>query len=239
MLGWKKRVLQMALASLCAAASYGQAHMKQPDALSAGFKQPPAAAKLRCYWWWLNGNTTAEAITRDLEAMKAHGFAGAILVDADGSGQKGGTEVPAGPAIGSPLWLTLYVHALEVAQKLGLEISLNVTSRWDVGIIGGPTVTPEDAMKLLTFSQSVVEGGGSRTVQLAPPPVANGFYRSIATLAYPLRHGASLPGTPGSSREAILDLPFKPRQKKLDFPCNRLVRSCALRPLFQTNRMRT
>ena len=217
MLGWKKRVLQMALASLCAAASYGQAHMKQPDALSAGFKQPPAAAKLRCYWWWLNGNTTAEAITRDLEAMKAHGFAGAILVDADGSGQKGGTEVPAGPAIGSPLWLTLYVHALEVAQKLGLEISLNVTSRWDVGIIGGPTVTPEDAMKLLTFSQSVVEGGGSRTVQLAPPPVANGFYRSIATLAYPLRHGASLPGTPGSSREAILDLPFKTASEETGF----------------------
>jgi len=204
----------MALASLCAVALYGQAQMKQPDALRAGFKQPPAAAKLRCYWWWLNGNTTTDTITRDLEGMKAHGYAGAILVDADGSGQQRNAEVPYGPAIGSPQWIALYVHALDVAQKLGLEISLNVTSRWDVGIIGGLTVTPEDAMKLLTFSQSVVEGGGNRTVQLSPPPVANGFYRPIATLAYPLKHGAPLPGAPGSSRAAIQDLPYKTASKE-------------------------
>ena len=208
-LGWKNCVLQMALASLCAVALYGQVQMKQPDALRAGFKQPPAAAKLRCYWWWLNGNTTAETITRDLEGMKAHGIAGAILVDADGSGQQRNEEVSLGPAIGSPKWIALYVHALEVARKLGLEICLNVTSRWDVGIIGGATVTPEDAIKLLTFSRSVVEGGGDRTVQLAPPPAANGFYRPIATLAYPLRHGAPLPVTPGNGRAAIGDLSFK------------------------------
>jgi hypothetical protein len=194
--------------SLFACVVHGQANKPPADALRAGFKQPPAAAKLRCYWWWLNGNTTAETITRDLEAMKAHGYAGAILVDA-GSGQQRNAEVPMGPAIGSPRWIALYVHALQVAQKLGLEISLNVTSRWDVGIIGGPTVKPEDAMKLLTFSQSVVEGGGSRTVQLSPPPAVNGFYRPIATLAYPLRHGAPLPGAPGSGRTGIEDLSFK------------------------------
>lgn len=208
-LGWKRRAIQIALAGLCAGVLYGQAHMPPADALRAGFAQPPDAAKLRCYWWWLNGNTTAETLTRDLEGMKAHGYAGAILVDADGSGQQGNAEVAVGPAIGSPKWIALYVHALDVAQKLGLEISLNVTSRWDVGIAGGPTVTPEDAIKLLTFSQSTVEGGGNRTLQLAPPPVSNGFYRPIATLAYPLRHGAPLPGASGSSRTAIEDLPFK------------------------------
>jgi hypothetical protein len=192
---------------------HGQANKPPADALRAGFKQPPAAAKLRCYWWWLNGNTTAETITRDLKAMKANGYAGAILVDA-GSGQQRNAGVPMGPAIGSPRWIALYVHALQVAQKLGLEISLNVTSRCDVGIIGGPTVKPEDAMKLLTFSHSVVEGGGSRTVQLAPPPAVNGFYRPIAALAYPLRHGASLPGAPGSGRTAIENLPFKTATKE-------------------------
>ncbi len=208
-LGWKSCVLHITLAILCASVFYGQAYKPPADALRAGFKQPPAAAKLRCYWWWLNGNTTAETITRDLKAMKEHGYAGAILVDADGSGQQRNTEVSVGPAIGSPQWIALYVHALKVAQQLGLEISLNVTSRWDVGIIGGPTVKPEDAMKLLTFSQAVVEGGGSRTVQLALPPAANGFYRPIATLAYPLRHGAPLAGAPDSSRAAIVDLSSK------------------------------
>jgi hypothetical protein len=192
---------------------HGQIHDAQTDALRRGFAHPPNTAKLRCYWWWLNGNTTAETLTRDLKAMKAHGYAGAILVDA-GSGQQRNAGVPMGPAIGSPQWIALYVHALQVAQKLGLEISLNVTSRLDVGIIGGPTVKPEDAMKLLAFSRSIVEGGGDRTVQLASPPAVNGFYRPIAALAYPLRHGAPLPGAPGSGRAAIEDLSFKTASKE-------------------------
>ncbi|MGA7156166.1 MAG: glycosyl hydrolase [Acidobacteriaceae bacterium] len=176
------------------------------DALRAGFEQPPTTAELRCYWWWLNGNTTADTITRDLEAMKAKGYAGAILVDADGSGQQGNLEVPSGPEIGSPQWIALFTHALDVAQTLGLQISLNVTSRWDVGIIGGATVTPEDALKLLSYSQQIVEGSGDKSVHLTAPPIQNGFYRPIAILAYPLHHGAALAGSPASGRQAILHL---------------------------------
>lgn len=179
------------------------------DALRSGFAHPPQSAELRCYWWWLNGNVTEESITRDLEAMKSHGYAGAILVDADGSGQEGNQEVPLGPAVGSPQWIKLFVHALDVAQKLGLEISLNVTSRWDVGIIGGPTVTPQDAMKLLTYSRTDVKGGGESTVLLKAPPIENGFYRPIAVLAYPLRHGEPLAGVASSGRGGIRDLAFK------------------------------
>ncbi|MGH9589499.1 MAG: glycosyl hydrolase, partial [Terracidiphilus sp.] len=187
------------------------------DALRAGFEHPPKSAELRCYWWWLNGNVTEQSITRDLEAMKSHGYAGAILVDADGSGQQGNLEVPAGPAIGSPQWIELFVHALAVAQKLGLQISLNVTSRWDVGIIGGPTVTPADAMKLLTYSRTIVDGGGAKTLHLHAPPAENGFYRQIAVLAYPLRHGAPLAGEQDSGRAAIQDLGFKTASKETGF----------------------
>lgn len=179
------------------------------DTLQAGFVHPPQTAKLRCYWWWLNGNVTEESITRDLEGMKSHGYAGAILVDADGSGQGGNLEVPTGPAIGSPQWMKLFLHALDVAQKLGLEISLNVTSRWDVGIIGGATVTPQDALKLLTYSRSTVNGGGERTLSLTQPAIENGFYKQIAVLAYPLRHGTELAGKQGSGRASIHDLIFK------------------------------
>ena len=137
----KRALLQIFLIACLLATVHGQTRSQQ-DALHAGFLEPPAPAKLRCYWWWLNGNTTADTITHDLEGMKSHGYGGAILVDADGSGQEGNLEIRSGPPIGSPQWMALFVHALAVAQKLGLEISLNVTSRWDVGIIGGPTVTP-------------------------------------------------------------------------------------------------
>lgn len=210
MISRRKRVVHFQgflLAGLLAVGS-GLAYGQQ-DILRAGFLDPPQAAKARCYWWWLNGNTTADTITHDLEGMKSHGIGGAILVDADGSGQQGNLEVPVGPAIGSPQWLKLFVHALAVAQKLGLQISLNVTSRWDVGIIGGATVTPADAIKLLTYSRTVVEGGSAKTLQLPAPRVENGFYRPIAVLAYPLRHGTPLPGRPGSGRAAIEDLGSK------------------------------
>ncbi|MGD0739008.1 MAG: glycosyl hydrolase [Terracidiphilus sp.] len=205
---------------------YGQTRIQQ-DALHAGFAKPPAAAKVRCYWWWLNGNTTAETITRDLEGMKSHGYGGAILVDADGSGEQGNLETRVGPAIGSPQWMALYVHALAVAQKLGLEISLNVTSRLDVGIIGGPTVTPEDAMKVMAWSRLTVEGGGTKKVLLAAPAARNGFYRPIAVLAYPLRKGAPLPGSPGSGRAPILDLAYKTASMETGFsmaPSGRVLR---------------
>src|ERR1035441_3672479 len=47
--------------------------------LEKGFADPPNSARLRAYWWWLNGNVTKGAITRDLEEMKAKGFGGALI----------------------------------------------------------------------------------------------------------------------------------------------------------------
>ena len=202
----------------------------QQQALHAGFLEPPQAAHARCYWWWLRGNTTAAAITRDLEAMKAKGIAGAILVDADGSGEQGNREVAEGPAIGSPAWNALYVHALAEAKRLGLEISLNVTSRWDVGIIGGQSVTPEDALKQLTFVRVAVNGGAERTVHLPQPAVINGFYRPVAVLAYPLHHGAALPGHEGSARVAIPDLLVKSATAETGFSMPREERVFHYRP---------
>ena len=35
------------------------------DALEQGFRNPPHSAGIRAFWWWLNGNVTREAITRD------------------------------------------------------------------------------------------------------------------------------------------------------------------------------
>lgn len=178
----------------------------QGSSLRTGFEKPPQSAKLRCYWWWLNGNTTEAAITRDLTAMKAKGYGGAILVDANGSNQGGNRGISAGPLFGSPQWVKLYLHALEVAKSLGLEISLNAGSGWN---LGGPEVTPQDAAKVLTFSRQIVGGGKTNTLQLTMPPVKNGFYRQIAVLAYPLLHGDALPGDAGSRRRAILDLKYK------------------------------
>ena len=64
--------------------------------LKEGFENPPAEAKMRCYWWWLNSMATTESITRDLEEMKAKGFGGALLIDAGSSNYQIAKKTAAG-----------------------------------------------------------------------------------------------------------------------------------------------
>ncbi|HEY4355569.1 MAG TPA: glycosyl hydrolase [Acidobacteriaceae bacterium] len=190
----------------CAALSIGSpavaqqyaGHPQKPAVLSitelrAGFQNPPPESRLRCYWWWLNGQTDKATITHDLEEMKAKGFGGALLVDANGANQTGNNNVPPGPTFGSPAWVELYTHALQEADRLGLEITLNITSGWN---LGGPDVTPEQASKLLTWTRTQVTGGETLHLQLPAPTIHNGFYRQIAVLAYPLHNGSALPAQP-------------------------------------------
>jgi hypothetical protein len=150
--------------------------------LESGFRKPPHHAGIRCFWWWLNGNVTKEAITRDLEEMKAKGFSGALIFDADGSGQRKNALVPAGPAFGSPAWTKLFVHACKEAKRLDLELSLNIQSGWN---LGGPEVTEEQATQALVYSRTTVEGPGPVEV-LLPRPVKKRFFRDVVVLAVPL-----------------------------------------------------
>ena len=90
------------------------------DELERGWADPPRIARLRAYWWWLNGQATKAAITRDLEEMKAKGFGGALLCDAGGAEQDGNDPVPHGPTFLTPPWRELYKHALREADRLGL-----------------------------------------------------------------------------------------------------------------------
>ena len=199
-ISWPLRAALCSLVLLCVLPARAQ------DDLVRGFQNPPATARLRCYWWWLNGHTDAATITHDLEQMAAMGYGGAILVDANGANQNGNDDVLAGPEFGSPAWTALYVHALKEAHRLGLEITLNITSGWN---LGGPSVQPQDASKLLTWSRDIVAPGQAAPAQLSTPPVTNGFYRRIAVLAYPLHQGAALAGAPGSKRSALRGLRYK------------------------------
>ena len=109
-----------------------------------------ADARLRAYWWWLNGNVTKAAITRDLEEMKAKGFGGALICDAGGATQDGNDRAPHGPISSRREWRELYKHALREADRLGLEMSLNIQSGWN---LGGPMVKADDAAKKLVWSE--------------------------------------------------------------------------------------
>ncbi|MDR2441350.1 MAG: hypothetical protein LBE12_18470 [Planctomycetaceae bacterium] len=155
--------------------------VRAEDKLVQGFAEPPCEAKLWAYWWWLNGNVTEKSITRDLEQMKEKGFGGAILCDANGSNQDRNKNTPPGPMYSSPEWTKLFIHAIHEAHRLGLSISLNIQSGWN---LGGPIVTPEFAAKRLVYSTTNIEGGQENIINLSKPKEHLGFYRDIAVVAF-------------------------------------------------------
>lgn len=152
------------------------------DQLEAVWNNPPRDAQIRAYWWWINGNVTKQSITRDLEQMKAKGFGGALICDADGSSQDGNDRAPHGPTFFSPEWRELYKHTLREADRLGLEMSLNIQSGWN---LGGPMVTQDDAPKKLVWTETrVTDGGTNSTLKLAQPKGRDNYYRDLFVLAY-------------------------------------------------------
>jgi len=155
--------------------------------LESGWQNPPNDARLRAYWWWLNGNVTKASITHDLEQMKAKGFGGAVIFDANGAAQDGNGTVPHGPTFFSPAWRELYKHTLREADRLGLEISLNIQSGWN---LGGPVVTKEDAAKKYIWSETKISGGTNLEVKLPQPKSRENFYRDTASVAYRVKNSA-------------------------------------------------
>jgi len=159
-----------------------------PVKLRKEFAAPPAQSRLRCYWWWLNSMATKESITRDLEQMKLNGYGGASLVDAGSSSYTVAAKTKAGPVFMSPEWMELYKHAVKEAQRLGIELSVNTQSGWNPG---GPTITPEFALKKIVHTDTVVTGG--KKIQLVlRKPAMNYLYEDIIVQAVRI-NGADAP----------------------------------------------
>lgn len=148
------------------------------------FKDPSSVYGNRCWWWWLNGNVTRESIHRDLVEMKAKGFSGACIFDAGGADQRGNAQVPEGPLFGSPAWRELFRYAVSQADSLGLILSLNIQSGWN---LGGPDIQPSEAAKQVTFSEIVIAGPSEVHQKLPLPPTRDGYYGDIAILAIPVK----------------------------------------------------
>lgn len=155
------------------------------DQLKAGFANTPNEARLRCYWWWLNSMATKKSITRDLEEMKDKGYGGASIVDAGSSNYQVARKTAAGPVFMSPKWMELYKHAVKEAERLGIELSVNVQSGWNPG---APSITPEFAMKKIVWSEVDVKGGTQISMEL-PKPEEKLMYADICVQAIPKKAG--------------------------------------------------
>ncbi|MBX7255961.1 MAG: hypothetical protein K1Y02_06335 [Candidatus Hydrogenedentes bacterium] len=156
--------------------SLAHAGARRTEDLEAGFVRPPDSAKPWVYWWWLNGNVTKDGITADLSEMKRQGINGVLIFNA------GGGEGPAGPKFLSPEWHELFKFALREADRLHMEVSINLCDGWDAG---GPWISADCANKKLVYSELQIEGPGLIERTLPAPPQLDGYYHDCMVVAFP------------------------------------------------------
>lgn len=147
---------------------------------------------------WMDGHSSRKGITADLEAMHRAGLGGVILMEVD-------VGIPKGPVkFMSAEWRRNFKHAVQEAERLGLQMTLNAGPGWTGS--GGPWVKPEQSMQFLVASAVEVVGPTNFRATLpqpAPRPpyfgtgglppellqAQNEFYREVAVLAFPTPAG--------------------------------------------------
>ncbi|MDR1011798.1 MAG: hypothetical protein LBM04_11875, partial [Opitutaceae bacterium] len=141
-----------------------------------------------CVWWhWVGYNVEKDGITKDLEAMKNAGIAGATLF------QLSSTATDAYPPLANNYstgvdyfndkWWSLLRHAASEARRLGLYLGMHNCIGWSVS--GGPWIKPENAMQHIVWSAEKVTGPRYCNTWLAQPRTMLNYYKDIAVLLVP------------------------------------------------------
>ena len=145
------------------------------DDLETGFRNPPPEARPRVWWHWMNGNVTQDGITEDLRWMKRVGIAGMQNFDASLATPQ---VVEKRLAFMTPEWKQAFRHAASLAADLDLELAIATSAGWSQ--TGGPWVSPQQAMKKVVWSATVLEGGRRHSTALPQPPGVAGPFQQIA-----------------------------------------------------------
>ena len=169
------RIAQMLVAApivLLAASGHCAAGQRAPasaGALLDGFEAPPQSASPRVWWHWMNGNVTEEGIKKDLAWMHEVGIGGVDEIDA----ALATPSVVKEPLVYmTPGWRDAFRYAAHLAGQYGMEFSIDSSPGWSES--GGPWVKPEEAMKKLVWSATVISGGKPYHELLPRPPSNTG-----------------------------------------------------------------
>jgi hypothetical protein len=144
------------------------------DPLQRGFISPPASAKPRVYWFWMDGNITKEGIKRDLQWMHRVGIGGMHnFFDLSFSTPRADQRL----VFMTPPWNQAFRYAVSLADELGLEFGIAGSPGFSES--GGPWVRPQDGMKKLVWSETRVSGGRPFRGKLPQPPATVGPFQNI------------------------------------------------------------
>lgn len=150
-------------------------HPHQIDALESGFLTIPDSIQTSVYWYWVSGNISNEGVIRDLEAMKKVGINRAFIANVTW-GEKNAGKIK----LFTLEWWDILHTALKTAARLGIEIGIFNCPGWSQS--GGPWVKPEQSMRYLTSSETVIEGPLLIHKKLELP---NPVFQDVKVIAYP------------------------------------------------------
>jgi len=134
-------------------------------ALREGFHTPPVEARPRALWDWVDGNFQLEEITREMEEALRMGMGGFDIWDVRSVVDEAGM-MPAGPPFMSDESVEGICHAINEAERLGLDLGLIVASGWNAG---GSWTLPEHQTMGLFKSEISVNGPGTQVIQIPFP----------------------------------------------------------------------
>ena len=160
----------------------------------------PAAERHPETWFHLIGGNVAKAgLDADLDAVKAAGISGIQLFH----GQFGGPWPGVAPQIPclSADWDDFIAYAADGCARRGLVFKMQNCPGWSMS--GGPWITPEMAMRNLSYGHVQVTGGGGEQMIALPVPTlprpeirlseTDRDYRDLFVLAFPTPRYGDLP----------------------------------------------
>ncbi len=155
------------------APTHSQATAAADPTLEQQFQDPPNSARPRVWWHWMNGNITKDGIAKDMAWMKRVGIGGMQNFDANLQTPQ---AVEKRLVYMEPDWKDAFRFAATEADRLGLELAIAASPGWSE--TGGPWVPPQDGMKKLVWSETLVTGGRRFTGKLAAPPTTTGPFQT-------------------------------------------------------------
>ena len=150
------------------------------DALESGFVTPPDSIQTSVYWYWISDNISKEGAIKDLHAMKEAGINRAFI------GNIGIRDLPYGKIkMFSDEWWEILHLALKTAAELDIEIGIFNSPGWSQS--GGPWIKPEESMRYLASSKTILQGPQKIEQQLRQPTE---LFQDVKVIAFPsLKNG--------------------------------------------------
>ncbi len=153
----------------------------------ADFRAPPEEFGSYVWWHWVGYNVEKDGITKDLEAMKNAGIAGATLFQLVSTATDRypplANSYSSGIDYFNDKWWDLVKYSASEAKRLGLKLGMHNCIGWSVS--GGPWIRPENAMQRIVWSEEKVAGPRYFDGYLDQPPSKLDYYKDIAVLLVP------------------------------------------------------